>query len=294
MHGGTWDTSGLLGVDDPSSFVEAAESFRDRILSNPTKFAKLDAKQCLQAYSGQFVSDRGDVLLIQDHTIFHDVSEYASSWMNASHYEWIPAQNVNFSAVVAGQNLRWNGVVWQPACLGLQVTLPYRSVPGKGISSNDWLSSPAPTVPNSCTFPIPPQVPVPDPWAPYGDPVRYCYSEIVEEYCELHFSVAFALTVMTTNLAKACCILYILKKLPSKSPMLVTIGDAIASFLDDPDPHTHEMCCFSKSLVQQLWEKDLAHATAEQIVAKGQTWPPKSRRWGSSASMIRWFASYGM
>lgn len=275
MNGGSWDTSGLLGIDDPSNLVEVANSFRDRIRSNSTKLEKTDTKQCLQIYFSQFVSDKGDVLLIQDRTIYHDASRYASHWMNASHYEWIPSEYANFPSDGSGQDTQWNGTAWQPACLGLQTSLPYSSVPGKFISSNDWVSSPAPKIPNACKFQMSSTVALPEPWAPYGDQVRYCYSETVEESCELHFSLAFALTVMATNLAQACCILYLLKTLPPKSPMLVTIGDAVASFLDEADPHTHGMCCFSKSLVQQVWQKNLARATAEQIVAKGHTWPPK-------------------
>ena len=183
MNGGIWDTSGLYGVHDPSQTVEAAISFRDRIHSNSTKFERLDTNQCLRSYSNQFVTEKGDVLLIQDLTTFYGSSEYASKWMDTSHHEWIPSEYANVSSDGSGLVTQWNGSVWERACLGLQASLPYRSVPGKSISSNDWVSSPAPKIPNSYPFQTPPTAAVPDPWAPYGNPVRYCYSEIVEESC---------------------------------------------------------------------------------------------------------------
>ena len=60
--------------------------------------------------------------------------------------------------------------------------------------------------------------------------------EEVEHLCKLEFSLAFALIVLACNIGKVCAIAFLLWKY--RAPLLVTIGDAIASFLEEPDPTT--------------------------------------------------------
>lgn len=63
-------------------------------------------------------------------------------------------------------------------------------------------------------------------------PVDYCLSEQVSEQCELQFSLTILTVVISCNLMEALCMVLMLFK--QQSPPLVTLGDAIASFLQYP------------------------------------------------------------
>lgn len=63
-----------------------------------------------------------------------------------------------------------------------------------------------------------------------------------------------------------------------KEPTLVTIGDAVASFLYDPDPTTAGICLSSKSSIQSnKWKLQPA-----------KPWNPKRHFWFRAASIKRW------
>lgn len=70
--------------------------------------------------------------------------------------------------------------------------------------------------------------------------IDYCHSEPKEEHCRLQFSLAIMYIVIGYNFAKAMCMLLTLRY--HKSQPLVTLGDAVASFLNQPDPLTENMC----------------------------------------------------
>ena len=71
-----------------------------------------------------------------------------------------------------------------------------------------------------------------------GHTVRYCLSQKVPDICRLQFSLPIMLVVILCNIAKLVCILLTLMKTDAT---LITMGDAIASFLTRPDPLTQDM-----------------------------------------------------
>jgi hypothetical protein len=61
-------------------------------------------------------------------------------------------------------------------------------------------------------------------------------------------------------------------------PTLVTIGDAVASFLKDPDPTTEGICLSTKMDIQKKkWKLQTA-----------KPWAPKKHFWFRAASVKRW------
>ncbi|KIK55865.1 hypothetical protein GYMLUDRAFT_133530, partial [Collybiopsis luxurians FD-317 M1] len=70
--------------------------------------------------------------------------------------------------------------------------------------------------------------------------VNYCISQPVEPRCQLEFDLPLLAVVIVFNIVKVICMALAAGKINDKP--LVTIGDAIASFTDDPDPHTRGMC----------------------------------------------------
>jgi hypothetical protein len=64
----------------------------------------------------------------------------------------------------------------------------------------------------------------------------------------------------------------------SKDFPLVTLGDAIASFLEDPDLTTKDMCLLSKEEIEKAWSKPRTPRKWKPIAEKGYYSVPP-RRW---------------
>lgn len=109
-------------------------------------------------------------------------------------------------------------------------------------------------------------------------PIDYCLAQEMDERCMLQFSLPIMFVVIICNLIKLICMIYVLLK--EKSPPLVTLGDAIVSFLNEPDPATSDICLADK----QFFQKKAWHD-----VAKTLTWKSERHRWFRAASMTRWF-----
>ena len=67
-------------------------------------------------------------------------------------------------------------------------------------------------------------------------PIDHCLSRPVEEQCKVQFNMIIMVIVIVCNLIKTTVMGLISWKQPVEP--LVTLGDAIASFLDEPDPTT--------------------------------------------------------
>ena len=111
----------------------------------------------------------------------------------------------------------------------------------------------------------------------YCHKIEYCLSQTVEEHCKLQFSGAIMTVVMVCNLCKMIIMGYIAWERPLEP--LVTVGDAIAFFLDEPDPTTMGIC---------LSGKDQFDKTSSSSRAGG--WALKS--WGQGIMRYDLGASY--
>jgi hypothetical protein len=75
--------------------------------------------------------------------------------------------------------------------------------------------------------------------------VAYAFARVVQSgNSSLEISLFFMLIVIVSNLVKAIAMLLVL--LDERPVYLVTVGDAIASFLETPDPVTLDLCTLSK------------------------------------------------
>ncbi len=114
-------------------------------------------------------------------------------------------------------------------------------------------------------------------WEVDGCPIDYCLSEEMDERCELQFSLPIMIIVVTCNLVKTSCMILVVFGYGGELQPLVTVGDAIASFLNEPDPATKSMCLAEKSFFQK-----------EGWQAQRMRWWPKRHRWFRAASLSRW------
>lgn len=77
----------------------------------------------------------------------------------------------------------------------------------------------------------------------------YCMSLPVAEQCMLQFSLTILLVVIGCNVVKLMCLLGTIWAL--NHPTLVTLGDAIASFLEKPDSITRGFCMMTRKNAQE-------------------------------------------
>jgi len=91
-----------------------------------------------------------------------------------------------------------------------------------------------------------------DNWRPFGSKIEYCLSEQIEQQCSVEFSLQLAVVVLLSSLTKAAVLLYVL--LFVKADPLLTVGDAIASFLERKDKTTAGMCLMGRDNIG-LWQR---------------------------------------
>jgi hypothetical protein len=115
-----------------------------------------------------------------------------------------------------------------------------------------------------------------DTWTVDDHHISYCMIEAVVEECRLSFSLVIMLIVIAANAIKATIMTLTFLKL--KEPTLVTIGDAIASFLDEPDRTTAGICLSTREDIRKgRWKNQPA-----------KQWVPKRHFWFKAASIKRW------
>ena len=128
-------------------------------------------------------------------------------------------------------------------------------------------------------------------WEIRDYPMSYCLSQQVPEICRFEFSMQLLIAVILCNLIKAICMAITVWQ--QKVPTLVTIGDAISSFLDSPYPTTFKNCMISRAdVVRGRWgrKKRFPGQQIQTPAPLSRAWSPKQKRWFSAASARRWTA----
>ncbi|KAL9611692.1 MAG: hypothetical protein Q9167_003687 [Letrouitia subvulpina] len=236
--------------DEMVSF--ASQAFRD--IKNGTRWQRLEKKDCIQQYGTDFVSTRGDVLVVS--SFLND--SFSVGWISSSiptqpsqpesSYGWIcslyPETFPNLADTCVDVNY-----VLQRADEWKINTSPY--YPAESTSYSNYFEQ-------------------------YGEiQVDHCLSQPVEEKCKLQFSLSIMIVVIICNFIKFVCMSVMQHQ--HRLPPLVTLGDALTSFLDDPDPTTQDSCLASKDHFRKhKWGKD------------DIKWHPKRSYWFTAASPTRW------
>lgn len=105
--------------------------------------------------------------------------------------------------------------------------------------------------------------------------VRECYSQKTPERCRLLYSNRICWIVTALNFLKGFLMLLIASSRAEKP--ILTIGDAVASFLEFEDHTTKEMCMHSKhTFTKTGWQKE------------PQTYKPKLQPKFSASGLGRW------
>lgn len=127
-------------------------------------------------------------------------------------------------------------------------------------------------------------------WVLMEAAVSHCLVQSGQPVCRIIFSLPLLLAVIAANVVKLASMVIILCHY--NQPTLVTLGDGIASFLEQPDPHTRDMC---------LWSKKCFRSRAEyQQEDRWSTVPKKyepityPNGSGSAATKARWNVTVGL
>lgn len=131
--------------------------------------------------------------------------------------------------------------------------------------------------------------------------VQYCLSQRIEEHCTLQFCPTILVIVIICNFFKTGIMAYIARRRDWEP--LATLGDAVASFLDKPDPSTKGMSSASRKMIEDA--KYLRYFPVTTIDPERQqkevywniaakAWAPENRRWFKAASRPRWIACNAM
>jgi hypothetical protein len=94
-------------------------------------------------------------------------------------------------------------------------------------------------------------------WEPYDVPIDYCLSEQIAQRCRSCFSTSLMYVVLARNLLKLLIMLATLRPL-LRNGALLSVGDAIYSYLRCPDVSTKGLCMISASELRtsldwQVW-----------------------------------------
>lgn len=287
---------------------------------NSDKYELLNVEECIDEYSQQYVSRWGDVVLIQDgdtlqsnqsglHIGFDKIrrpsptstlsTTTSQSTSSTSHYDSemlfydLSIGNPTPGVGYANSNLTWNSTE-------ITRSLPLSSNPDQ-FPSNKWqcLTMYWFEFEGYCNASTLREVSGGHPrskWMPFGHEVRHCWAEKVKEECSLAFHRGLGLSVIACNLVKAVCMCITLLWL--RRPGFMTLGDAIESFLNCPDPRTEGICTFSASQCNTYWDFEKCMTAWRNVIGikkrrlpykeLDKPWKPKFFRWWRSVSPFRW------
>ncbi|KAF2136929.1 uncharacterized protein K452DRAFT_236653 [Aplosporella prunicola CBS 121167] len=264
FNGHNYDTSEFTAVDNSFNLSEA-EVLRDKFKTLKTD--NLTAHECLEAYNSQYVSQHGDVLIFQNQIVWHSPANYSPVWNDSSYYEWV--------------KISW------PLTTNLNYDdhLPYQSF-ADVFPANGW-RCPSRSI-QDCHITRTAEIPANGSWAPYGSPVSHCLVEKVEEVCKLQFSLKIAIIVIICNFVKVCCMFTVAFRYYNH--YVVTVGDAISYFLDEPEAETKGRCIHERRDFRLEWEwKEIQ---LSQSPNKPRKYNPEKLRWYNAANGKRWIISY--
>ncbi len=121
-------------------------------------------------------------------------------------------------------------------------------------------------------------------WSVYGgNPVEYCLARVAPDICELQFNLYLMLGVVVFGVVKVITLCVMVFR--SSGHCLRTLGDAIVSFLEDPDPATKDMCLVSSKQIRK---------SGFQMTYTPQTFTGRRNRWLNSANTKEFLSSIGV
>lgn len=234
------DTWSPIYRSDPTSLL-------DTYRKDSSSFQALEPRACIDAYANTYISDRRHVVLI-------------SPWINSSS-EFPDAYTEEIERVQSNSSLHW--ITFSSDQYEL-----YNKLDRYGWLCGHWgRGNPACTNDRA-------QLYASKSWTIFGWPVSSCVSQTVPDSCSVNFHLGIAIVVILANFGKTICIAAVCLFLVDQ-PML-TIGDAVASFMHRPDPTTAGSSLYDRTEIRNRWESSLR---SQNCVPSKAYRPKRQRRW---------------
>ncbi|KAI1120426.1 hypothetical protein F5Y10DRAFT_258367 [Nemania abortiva] len=118
--------------------------------------------------------------------------------------------------------------------------------------------------------------------------ISYCLAEPVDNFCQIGLSPALLLGVVLCVIAKTATavIVTIVLNRPEHKP-LVTLGDAMASFIERPDPVTAGLCTVDQKQIRAAMRWKHAY-----LVPGPRQWTGLQQTWAAAIPISVWLISY--
>ncbi|KAI0410837.1 hypothetical protein F5X98DRAFT_384830 [Xylaria grammica] len=118
--------------------------------------------------------------------------------------------------------------------------------------------------------------------------VTYCLAETLENICQIGLSPIVLLSVALCAFAKTitAVVVTIVLSQPEHKP-LVTLGDAVASFIEHPDPKTAGFCTVNRKQVRIVMRRKYT-----RLVPGPRQWKEPQQRWAAAIPTSVWLISY--
>ena len=232
---------GELGYETDSHDIQLFGRMLEGHNANTTSYEDLTASQCAKVYNTDFMSSHRNLFLITDYT------------SNATYND-----TLLYTKTITSDSSPFGH--WMCSYFSQAPTRCDINKLASGVASGlPWLT------PN-----IRP-----------GEAVEItgCKSEIAKEKCKVQFSLGIMIVVICCNFVKSCSM--ILAFIRSREPTLVTIGDAVDSFLRIPDPTTIGICYADRRFIDREWRHG-------RRIGPRQWKQKEVQRWWTSVSKTRW------
>ena len=279
----TVDYSTLYEVqprDDHQSNLQADEvtDILAKYQRNLSSLERLSNKECIAIYTSSIISKYSDVLLISNYggaqqsnnsyilsnTAVDSPIVLDPSGAENLRLQWLCAMPVYYDYETCGSNNR-------PKDPNGNWTIELYPLAGHTLGEDAFLSG-------DTENPLPINT----------TEIQYCLSQPVSEECETQFSLGIMIAVLVCNMVKTACMGYIVWMWKSKkssqvssssSEPLMTLGDALASFIAKPDATSRGVSLVGKTRFRgsDPWSEVMAMAGRS---AKA--------RWYRAVSMRRW------
>jgi hypothetical protein len=264
FQGGSWTTStlgpkmsGMYGNIPPNPSAEW-QSWMQGVQNGDIQLSKLDNKACVQTYATPFVTNSGNLILITDArnpntftydnntllTVNQGVYNQSGRYRSYASYNWMCAES--------SMDDTWG---LAPSCSSI------RNDPAK-FTIDIWTNNNYSGVIGGNSHPF---------------LIDSCLSQTLEQQCTVEASLVLLGVVIAFVSCKLLCMFWVLWQL--KEHPLVVIGDAITSFVKEPDTNTKGACLGISS--------DFNH-TQSWLRLSPRKWSPKLRRWSHNVSRGQW------
>ncbi|CAH0046098.1 unnamed protein product [Clonostachys solani] len=275
LHGAAFGDIYFPGRRTPMNKT-AIEGLQDRVM-NGDRYERLSNNDCIKEYAKDTVESRGDVILVVDPPENCLTLQYNDAISDAAsvHYYNPECGNITSTSLYAietsTQNFqssagdyRTNRHYW--------ICSQYAYYP---MNDTDILSE-------LCSHGAWKKQLDADPWMVKGAKVNYCLSDKLPDKCRFKVAINLLYVVIAFNVAKIAIVdILIATKLINDDP-IVTIGDAVASFIESPDPSTTGMCLWPAKNIKFHKSSGELPAIIHQST---------SNRWFHAVSVRRWVIS---